>query len=147
MSVWVGERDLALLLPHLQRKHWQLSTGGSSFPLLLRPSPHLHWPPSSSHTFSLAFSLYLSLVAVVQHKPAQFLTLTIFPLRHFHISLCPSSLFLSSPYVFLFCCPLSCLLKLVFCSFFLFFFFVIPMIVCTHSLGILHQAKKAGETC
>lgn len=96
------ERDLALLLPHLQRKHWQLSTGGSSLPLLLRLSPHLFWPPSSPHTFPILRSLsrppfipscstHTGPISPRAHRS---------PLSCFHISLFPSffRLALCSPF-------------------------------------------------
>lgn len=114
-------------------------------------SAHLHistdLPPPLTPSPSLSLSISLWSLLFNTNRPNFCRSLSslyaIFTFHYVHLVY-----FFSSPYVFLFCCPLSCLLKFVFRSFFLFlFFFVIPMIVWTHSLGILHQAKKAGETC
>lgn len=141
MSVWVGERDLALLLPHLQRKHWQLSTGGSSLPLLLRLSPQIYWPPSSSHTFSISpsLSLTLPLFPLVPHILAQFLPpLTSFPYAIFTFHYVHPSFLLHC--LLSFCLPHWTFL---FVSFFCCFF--THDCISVYSLGISHQATQMGR--
>lgn len=93
VSVWLGERDLALFLPHLQRKHWQLNTGGSS------PTPPPPPPPTIStslltslllsHLFpSLTFSPNYPLFPIVSYTLTQFLATCYVPSHYSHIIKC-----------------------------------------------------------
>lgn len=135
----------------LTAEHW----GGLMAPppllLLLRPSPTS--PLTSlllSHLLARLLSISVSLALTLPFRSLLFNTnQPDFPffLRYFHISLRPSS-FSVSLLMSSFLLPSSLLVKNLFLAFFLFSFFFLlgfffpPVIVCTHSLGIRHQAKR-----
>lgn len=140
MSVWVGERDLALLLPHLQRKHWQLSTGGSSLPLLLRPSPLTSLLLSHLLHRSLPLTLSPPLYSLLFHTywPSFCHRLTRFPNAVFTFHYVHPSF------------PLHCLFSLlVLAAHFYFFHFFLNSsshdCVSVHSLAIPHQAARLAR--